>query len=404
MEKKVGLLYSEDFITYNFGKTHPLKPIRLELTYKLFKELGLMSHPKIEIIAPEMATEQDLMMLHSEEYVKTVKKLSEDPANPTAKGWKYGLGPGDNPIFKGMYEASALIAGASIKAAEMIMNQSENYNIIFNPAGGLHHAHKDQASGFCIFNDVALAIKKMKLLKPDIRITYLDIDAHHGDGVQWFYYKDPNVLTISFHESGRYLFPGTGDVNEIGDGDGKYFSINFPLLPGFYDDLYVNLLRNIIPEILNIYKPDVLVTQLGVDAYNLDPLTQLGLSLSGYREIAKEIHQYSKKYCKNKWLAVGGGGYLVTVVPRAWSIFLAEMLDVELNNDLPKEWKKECHINASDEIAPTTMFDKNDKLVLELFSHTELKKRMMDYYDMLIKVSREKYIPNLKNAVKKLNF
>jgi len=241
----------------------------------------------------------------------------------------------------------------------------------------------------------------MKQLKSDIRIAYLDIDAHHADGVQRFFYKDPNVLTISFHESGRYLFPGTGEVNEIGQEDGKFFAINYPLLPGFYDELYLNLFRKSIPEILSIYKPDLLVTQLGVDAYIMDPLSQLGLSLSAYRDIAKEIHQYTRKYCNNKWLAVGGGGYLVTVVPRAWSIFLAQMLQVELNNEVPKNWKKECYRKASDEVTPTEMFDKNDKLILELLAHPELKKEMKDHYNMLIKITQENYIPNLKLALKK---
>lgn len=399
MEKKVGLLFSEDFMTYNFGKEHPLKPARLQLTYSLFKHLGLMSHEDIDIISPVIASDSDLMLLHEEDYVNAIKKLSTDPSNKGINGWKYGLGPGDNPIFEGMFEASALIAGASLKAAEKIITEPDKYDIVFNPAGGLHHAHKDRASGFCLFNDVALAIMKMKKLKPDVRIVYLDIDAHHGDGVQWFFYDDPSVLTISTHQDGKYLFPGSGFVKEIGEGEGRNFSINFPLIPGTYDDLYLKLFKTCIPEILEIYKPDVLVTQLGVDTYYRDPLTQLGLSLSAYKEIAAEIHKYSRKYCNNKWLAVGGGGYLVTLVPRAWSIFLAEMLGVKLNDDLPEEWVKECYRLAPDEPEPETMFDKSDSITLDLLSHPELKKKMVDYTNDLIKFCQENFIPNLKESL-----
>ena len=401
MEKKVGLLFSEDFSKYNFGKSHPLKPVRLELTYSLFKHLGLMDHPSLEVIAPQMASESDLAMLHSEEYINIIKKLSEDPSTRGISYWKYNLGPGDNPIFKGMYEASALIAGASIKGAEKIINEAEKYDIIFNPAGGLHHAHRDRASGFCVFNDIALAIMKMKKLKPEIRIVYLDIDAHHGDGVQWFYYNDPSVLTISLHESGKYLFPGTGDVHEIGEKEGKNFSINFPLIPGTYDKLYLKLFRACIPELLDIYSPDILVTQLGVDSYYKDPLTQLGLSLSAYKELAGDIHQYSQKYCKNKWFAVGGGGYFVTLVPRAWSIFLAEMLGVKLDNELPQEWVKECYRSAPDEPHPEEMFDRSDAITLELLSHPELQKQMVDYINSLIEFCQENFVPNLKAALNK---
>ncbi|MFO7797986.1 MAG: acetoin utilization protein AcuC [Promethearchaeati archaeon] len=393
--KKVGLIYTDQYSKYNFGPSHPLRPLRLELTYSLMEKLGLLNHKNLEIFQPRLATKQEIARVHSSDYINVVERLSKNPKNKEIKPFIYGLGPGDNPIFEGMYEASSLVCGASIKAAETVWDNDE-FHIAFNPAGGLHHAQKDKASGFCIFNDIAVAIKHLKSLDKDIRIAYLDIDCHHGDGVQWLFYDDPNVLTISLHESGKYLFPGSGGTEETGAGKGTGYSINFPLIPGTNNKMYLKIFSECIPKILEKYQPDILATQLGVDTHFNDPLTQLGVSIRLHKTLAKEIKNYAEKYCNNKWLAFGGGGYLMTVVPRAWSLFLAQMLDVDLPNHLPDEWIEEVRKKVTYEETPHELWDHDDKIEVQLLSHPELAAKMHDYVNKLIEICHEKYLPNLK--------
>jgi acetoin utilization protein AcuC len=391
---KVGLIYTEDFQKYNFGPEHPLRPLRLQLTYSLMEKLNLLNHNLLEILSPRLATKEELNRVHSTKYIEVVESLSNDPTNKDIQPYIYGLGPGDNPIFKGMYEASSLICGASILAADKVWNDTE-FPIVFNPAGGLHHAQKSKASGFCIFNDIAVAIQHLRSLKKDIRIAYLDIDCHHGDGVQWLFYHDPHVLKISYHESGKYLFPGSGNINEIGEGEGIGYSINFPLLPDTNNKMFLKLFRKTTPKILEAYAPDILFTQLGVDTYYQDPLTQMGFSLSVYRDIAQTIKTCAKDYCNNKWVAFGGGGYLLTVVPRAWSIFLAKMLEVELENKLPNEWIKEVKEKVPYEDPPYLLWDRNDKIEIQLLKYPEVAKNMSDYINSLIEICDDKYLPHL---------
>ena len=397
MVDRVGLIYTEDYQKYDFGKDHPLRPLRLKLTYSLMEKLKLLEHQRLKIMKPRLATQKEIERVHSPQYVEVVKKLSENPNDSSLFPYRYGLGPGDNPIFKGMYEASALVCGASMLAAETVWNDEE-FKIAFNPAGGLHHAMKDRASGFCIFNDIGVTIKYLKNLKKDIRIAYLDIDCHHGDGVQWLFYDDPNVLTISYHQDGRFLFPGTGNVNEIGEDNGKGFSINFPLLPGTYNKSFINLFRKTAPKLLEAYAPDILITQLGVDTYFDDPLTQMGFSLAVYRDIAQSMKTSAREYCQNKWLALGGGGYLMTVVPRAWTVFLARMLDVELKNELPDSWIKEVKENVAYEETPYLLWDRGEKVEVQMLSHPEIAKKIIDYTKSLIEFSNENYLPNLNRA------
>jgi len=398
--KKVGLVFTDEYQKYDFGPRHPLRPLRILLTFSLMKKLGLMDHPKLELLTPRLCTKEELEMVHTPKYVEAVRKLSENPDDKSVNPIAYGLGPGDNPVFKGMYEASALVCGASLVAAETVWT-NKNFNVAFNPAGGLHHAMKDRASGFCIFNDIAVAIRHLKKLKNDIRIAYLDIDCHHGDGVQWIFYDDPNVLKISFHQSGKFLFPGTGEIDERGEGEGLGYSINFPLLPSTNNKMFLKLFNECIPNILDAYRPDLLFTQLGVDMHCNDPLTQMGLSLQAYIEIAKKMEECAQNYCNNKWVAVGGGGYLMTVVPRAWSIFLAKMLDVELSMELPKDWIEEVKKKAPYEETPYGLWDRGDKVEVELLSHPEVAKKMYDYNNSLIEICNEKYLPALSKKKKK---
>ncbi|MHA1726554.1 MAG: acetoin utilization protein AcuC [Promethearchaeota archaeon] len=399
--KKTALIYTTEYKKYNFGPDHPLRPLRIELTYSLFEKLGLLNNKLLEIITPKLCTEEEIEMVHSKEYVNAVKKLSVNPNANSINPYIYGLGPGDNPIFKGMYEASALICGASVATAEKVWID-DNFRAAFNPAGGLHHAMIDKASGFCIFNDIAVAIKYLKKLKNDIRIAYVDIDCHHADGVQSIFYQDPNVLTVSYHQDGRYLFPGTGFINERGENNGEGFSINFPLLPSTNNKMYLKIFRATLPKILEIYAPDILITQLGVDTYYKDPLTQMGLSLDAYRHIAQTLKTSAFEFCNNKWLAVGGGGYLLSVVPRAWTIFLAKMLDVELKNELPASWIEEVKKKAPYEDTPYSLWDRDDQIEVELLSHPEIAKKMIEYGNQLISISEERYLPELEAKLRSI--
>jgi len=391
---KVGLIYTDEYQRYNFGPSHPLRPLRLMLTYSLMKQLGLLSHELVKVLEPRMATQEEIERVHAHGYVEAVKKLSADPTDRTVKPYAYGLGPGDNPIFKGMYEASALVCGASMTAAELVWEDNA-YPMAFNPAGGLHHAMKNRASGFCIFNDIAVAIHHLKQQDPDIRVAYLDIDCHHGDGVQWLFYDDPNVLTISLHESGKFLFPGTGETKERGGNLGDGYSLNFPLLPGTSNKMYLKLFRKCIPRVLETYAPDLLITQLGVDTHLNDPLTQMGLSIKIHRDLAQTMKTCAREYCNNKWLALGGGGYLMTVVPRAWTLYLAKMLEVDLDNILPDKWIEEVKKRVPNEEMPYHLWDMADKIEVQLLSNPEVAKKMIDYTNRLIELCENDYLPRL---------
>jgi acetoin utilization protein AcuC len=341
MVDKTALIYTDKFQIYNFGPQHPLRPLRIKLTYSLMEKLNLFNNERLEVFEPSLATQKEIERAHDPEYVEIVKKLSETPMDRSVQPYLYGL-------------------------------------------------------DFCIFNDIAVAIHHLKNLKNDIRIAYLDIDCHHGDGVQGFFYDDPNVLTISFHESGKFLFPGTGNTKEVGEGAGKGFSINFPLLPGTNNRMFRKLFRYCVPRILEAYAPDVLLTQLGADMYFGDPLTQMGLSISIYRDIAQTLYTSAHDYCQNKWIAVGGGGYLMTAVPRAWTLFLARMIDVELKNELPDEWVNQVKEEVPYETTPYLLWDRDDKAEIQLLSHPEIAKKMIDYNRELRALCDEEFIPNLK--------
>ncbi|NIM05878.1 MAG: acetoin utilization protein AcuC [Armatimonadetes bacterium] len=319
--------WSPQFCGYDLGAAHPLKPERLELTYSLISSYGLFSRPDVKCASAEPVSDDDLGLVHSREYVEVVRALDKGiyPANPYA----YGLDTGDNPVFPGIYEASALYSGASVQAAQAV--HKGEVEAAFNIAGGLHHAHRARAAGFCVFNDPALAIARLLKESEDAKVVYLDIDGHHGDGVQEAFYDNPRVLTISLHESGQSLFPGTGFVEEIGTGDGKGFSVNLPLAPFTDDETYLWAFNEIVPPLVEAFAPDFLVSQLGVDAHFLDPLTHLCLTTTAYEKIFGEIRRLARK----KWIALGGGGYSLDVVPRAWTLAFGCMVGENLADRPP---------------------------------------------------------------------
>lgn len=329
--EKILLIYDKE-INYNLSQKHPMNPIRIKLTYNLIEDLGLLNKPEVIKIKAPLASDQELKQVHSETYIEAVKEAAKGKHN-----WHFGLGTGDNPIFPEIHESSAKIVGASLLAARMLLDEKVTH--AFNLWGGLHHALTSRASGFCIYNDAAIAISYLR--KEGKKIAYVDIDAHHGDGVQWIFYGDPQVLTISIHESGHYLFPGTGFENEKGDGEGTGYSVNVPLDPDSTEADYLLAIKEIVKPLIESFKPDILVTQNGCDSLERDPLTHLRVSLKGYFAMVKELHQIAHQLVKGKILALGGGGYdAFYSVPIAWASLFADLCHLELPELIPQSYLK----------------------------------------------------------------
>ncbi len=326
--RKAAFVYEKTQSMHVLRDDHVFKPSRLQLTYELLKSYGAFDISKL--VAPKMPDVTELLSFHTADYVSAVHDMSDGKDRDDASAYNIST-HGDNPPYAGMYEASALVVGASLTAADLVM--SKKADVAFNISGGLHHALPSRASGFCIFNDVVIAIKH--LLKQGCRVAYVDIDAHHGDGVQGAFYDSDKVLTISLHESGRYLFPGTGDANEIGDGAGKGYSVNIPFFPKTDDEIFLWTFREIVPPLVKAFKPDVLVTQLGCDAHYLDPLTDLMLTTEGYTELVKELSVLSPK-----WLALGGGGYEMSAVFRLWTLAYGVMVGRDWPDEIPEDFRK----------------------------------------------------------------
>ena len=327
--KRAAFIYGEELAKRDSREGEIFGPTRLQYTHELLKAYQAFSVPDSLLIPPEDVDESSLLSFHTSEYVEAVKSLSkgEDRFNPARFNFSQ---IGDNPVYPGMYELSTLIVGASLQAAEMV--SSGEVDVAFNCSGGLHHAAPGNASGFCIFNDVVIAIKK--LLAKGLRVLYLDIDAHHGDGVQDAFYDSDRVLTISLHESGRYLFPGGGDTREIGRGVGEGYSVNIPLAPFTDDDIYLWAYDQVVPILVGSYKPDILATQLGSDTHYLDPMTQLSLTTEGYTGLLSRMRQMAP----NTWLALGGGGYEPSVVVRCWTLAYGIMTGRDWPDEIPSDF------------------------------------------------------------------
>jgi acetoin utilization protein AcuC len=331
---QAALIWDPHFTAYRFRPDHPFNPKRLELAVSLIEALGLIG-PEYPMLAPRAATDEELLRVHSPEYVEAVKRLSQPGASPVgAERW--GLGTDDTPVFPGMHEVTALVCGGTLRAAELVMEGETRH--AFNIAGGLHHAHRSQASGFCIYNDLAVAIAWIRE-RYGARVLYIDYDAHHGDGVQGIFYSDPEVLTLSIHESGRYLFPGTGFVDELGEGEGYGYSLNLPLEPFTEDGSWLALYQKLLPEVAEAFRPDVIVLQNGCDAHTHDPITHLRATTRLYEETVRITLEVAEKHCGGRVIATGGGGYAIwRVVPRAWTLVWAGLSGQAAEDRIPREW------------------------------------------------------------------
>ncbi|MBW4095462.1 MAG: acetoin utilization protein AcuC [Acidobacteria bacterium] len=336
---------------YNFGEGHPMAPARLDLTAKLAAELGLFDRPRVSVEAPFVASDAQLEIVHSPEYVQAVRHAS---SNPDQADSTRGLGTDDDPAFAGMHEAAARLAGGSWLAADALLAGAATHAVNFG--GGMHHASREKASGFCIYNDAAVAIAR--LLDGGVsRVAYIDIDAHHGDGTQNIFWDDPRVLTISMHESGLTLFPGTGFPQEIGGSSALGSAVNIALPAGTSDAGWLRAFHAVVPALVAGFEPDVIVSQHGCDSHRLDPLTDLKTSVDAQREAALTISRLAAKCAGGRWLATGGGGYNVcSVVPRVWShlIAIASGAPIPLRTPTPALWR-DYVAERYQEVAPEYM-------------------------------------------------
>lgn len=330
------MVWDSSLTAYDFGPGHPMAPARLALTADLSEQLGLFGRGSVRVEEPFVASDAELATVHAPEFIAAVRSVSDDP-KPMPE---WGLGTTDDPAFAGMHEASARLVGGSLRAVEAIIDGSAQRGVNFS--GGMHHASRDRASGFCIYNDTAAAVQR--LLDSGVRkVAYLDIDAHHGDGTESIFYNDPRVLTVSLHETGLSLFPGTGFANETGGPEALGSAVNIALPAHTGDGGWLRAFHAVVPQITRAFGPEVIVSQHGCDSHLDDPLTNLGTSVDAQREAALSIGLLADELCEGRWLATGGGGYNVTgVVPRVWSHLIAIVSGkpVPVRTEVPELWRQ----------------------------------------------------------------
>ena len=320
MSDALTVVWDDALRAYDFGPGHPLAPVRVQLAMRLATDFGLLDAPRVSVHTPVTAARpEDISRVHEQAYIDAVRRASADIRSVDLLR---GLGTSDDPVFSGMHEASSLVAGATLAAAAAVHSGTAQHAI--NIAGGLHHAMPGSASGFCIYNDIGVAIAWL-LSQGVERIAYIDVDVHHGDGVQAMFYDDPRVLTISVHEDPRTLFPGTGFPSETGGVHAPGSAVNIALPAGTGDQGWLRAFHAVVPSVLEAFLPQVIVSQHGCDSHFEDPLAHLTLSIDGQRMSYEAIHRWAHRFCDGRWIAVGGGGYeWVNVVPRAWTHLIAE--------------------------------------------------------------------------------
>ena len=327
----VHVAWDDRLTGYNFGPGHPLAPVRVELTMQLARDFGVLDADGVRVVPPEPATDDEIGYVHDPAYIAAVK-LAGGP-DPMSVAGRFGLGTEDDPIFPAMHDAAALIAGATLASARAVWAGETEHGASI--AGGLHHAMRDHASGFCVYNDPAIAISWL-LAQGAERVAYVDIDVHHGDGVQAAFYHDPRVLTISLHESPATLFPGTGRPSEIGGRDAAGSAVNVALPAGTRDAGWLRAFDAVVPPLLRAFRPHMLVSQHGCDTHWTDPLANLEVTIDAQRTAHAAIHALAHETAGGRWLLTGGGGYeLVQVVPRTWTHLLAEASGRPLEPGLP---------------------------------------------------------------------
>ena len=339
-EGPATVVFDESLTQYNFGEGHPMSPVRVDLTMRLATELGVIGDRLRTVPAP-VASDELIATVHDESLIEAVTKAGQTPGFEDAR---HGLGSDDNPVFRDMHLAASHVVGASVEAFRQVFSGESLHSA--NISGGLHHAMRGRASGFCIYNDIAVGIQW--LLDQGVeRVAYVDVDVHHGDGVERIFYDDPRVLTISLHETGQMLFPGTGFPQDVGGAGAEGTAVNVALPPGTGDAGWLRAFHAVVPALLREFRPTVLVTQHGCDSHMEDPLAHLMLSVDGQRAAYQTLHELAHEVSDGKWVVTGGGGYaLVEVVPRAWTHLLAIVSGSPLApaTETPPEWRE--HIRS----------------------------------------------------------
>jgi acetoin utilization protein AcuC len=332
-------------LDYDLGDDHPLTPVRRELAMKLIQAYGLLDHSDVTVIDADPAPDEVIERVHAPAYVAAVKQFSANPA--LAASWEAGqwglAAAGDTPAFAGMHEATARLCGASVAAAMSVWNDEADQ--AFCAGGGLHHAFANRAAGFCIYNDPAVAIQALLDAGAE-RVAYIDVDVHHGDGTQWIFWEQPRVLTCSVHESGKFLFPGTGGLEERGGQNAPGSALNIPLPAHSGDGPYLRAVTEVIGPAVAAFAPDVVVTQNGADPHHTDPLAHLQITMPTYPKLYEALRSIAAESADGHWVALGGGGYTFDTVPRAWAMLFATMLGVELDDELPPAWVAEAEVPA----------------------------------------------------------
>ena len=365
MDCTLHVSWDDRLTGYDFGPQHPLAPIRVKLTMELATAFGVLAADDVTVAAAPPASDTELQLVHDAAYIEAVRyaggltAAGGDGTADVVRLLQHGLGTADDPVFPHMHEASALVAGATLGAARAMWSGAARHGA--NIAGGLHHAMRANASGFCIYNDPAIAIAWL-LDQGAERIAYVDIDVHHGDGVQAAFWNDPRVLTISLHEHPANLFPGTGRPSETGGADADGSAVNIALPPGTRDGAWLRAFHAVVPQLLTAFGPQLLVSQHGCDTHWSDPLADLRLTIDAQRTAHAALHQLAHEVCGGRWLLTGGGGYqLVQVVPRSWTHLLAEAAGqpVAPATPTPQSWR-EYASRVSGETAPETMTEGGD--------------------------------------------
>ncbi|MBO3802722.1 MAG: acetoin utilization protein AcuC [Candidatus Brockarchaeota archaeon] len=334
-----AFVFSDEYMKYQFGPTHPMQPIRLKLTFDLLKRIGAFGE-KARHYVPAPAREEEIRLVHSKDYVDFVKRASSVGG--------VMLDRGDTPAVKGIYEGASSVVGGSICCAKLLAEKEVAH--AFNPGGGLHHAKEGSASGFCVFNDVAIATRVLQK-KGFERIVILDVDGHHGDGTQEIFYSEP-ILKISMHRSGVFFFPGSGFVDEIGKGEGEGYSVNIPLPPGTDDDSYLYAFEQVAVPLIRAYRPQIILNQFGVDGHYEDPLVGLSLTTRTFGSVASAVHDLAHEFCEGKYLLFGGGGYDPENTARCWALVFLTVSEAASREEISR-LSDTYRPPKSDEVAET---------------------------------------------------
>ncbi|PJI95027.1 acetoin utilization protein AcuC [Luteimicrobium subarcticum] len=346
------VVWSPELLGYDFGPGHPMAPTRLLLTMRLVRGLGLLDAPGVREVDPAPADDAALATVHDPRFVAAVREASERGVTDPLRG----LGTDDDPVFPGMHEAAARIFEGSLLAASAVWKGHAEHAV--NIAGGMHHAKRDAASGFCIYNDAAGAVQRL-LDEGAERVAYVDLDAHHGDGVESVFWDDPRVLTFSVHQSGRTLFPGTGYPTDVGGPRAEGTAVNVALPPRSDGRAFLRAVDAVLPPVLRAFEPQAVVSQHGCDAHALDPLTDLRVGVDAQRDALQRVHALAHEVADGRWVALGGGGYaVINVVPRAWANVVAEVVHAPLDpaTPLPQDWRDAVSAGAGED-APARMGD-----------------------------------------------